>query len=440
MIKKFIRQVFRFGRKAGPKLIPKSKHGVSREQLSSGSLRVCDTLQEAGHEAYVVGGAVRDLILGVQPKDFDVATSAPPETVHKLFRRSRLIGRRFKITHVMFGSETVEVSTFRSGASEDKDEHGRVLHDNAYGTREQDAARRDFTCNALYFNAADETIVDFHGGLDDLRDKSVRIIGDPKERYREDPVRMLRAVRFAAKLGFRIEPATRAPLRSLGKLIENVPPARIFDEMLKLLLSGHAHKTLHHLRDDGLHHGVLPLLDVILEQPLGARFVNLALEDTDRRVLEGKPVSPAFLFAALFWHEVLADWRAACAKGGHPVPALHQAMDAVINAQTEKLAIPRRYTTIMKEIWILQPRFEQRSAKRPFALLAQERFRAGFDFLLLRAKSGEVSMELAEWWERFQELPHPEQVDMLLAPAPGERSTTRRRRRKKPQPDVPAAE
>ena len=438
MIKKFIRRVLRFGRKAGPKIIPKAKHGVSREQLSSGSLRVCDTLQQAGHEAYVVGGAVRDLILGVKPKDFDVATSAPPEVVHKLFRRSRLIGRRFKITHVMFGSETVEVSTFRSGDSEDKDEHGRVLRDNAYGTREQDAARRDFTANALYYDASNETIIDFHGGLADLRSKTVRIIGNPQERYREDPVRMLRAVRFAAKLGFHIDDATRAPIRSLGKLIENVPPARIFDEMLKLLLSGHAHTTLHRLHAEGLHHGVLPLLDVILEQPLGTRFVNLALKDTDRRALEGKPVSPAFLFAALFWHEVLAAWRAACAKGAHAVPALHQAMDAVLDTQTEKLAIPRRYTSIMKEIWEVQPRFEQRSGRRPFSLLAQERFRAGYDFMHLRAQSGEVPRELADWWERFQDAPHEEQLAMLVEPQAGERSGTRRRRRKKPAADSPA--
>ncbi len=433
MIKKFIRRVLGLDKKAGPKIIPKSRHGISREQISSGSLRVCDTLQAAGHEAYVVGGAVRDLILGVPPKDFDVATSAPPETVHKLFRRSRLIGRRFKIAHVMFGSETVEVSTFRSGAAEDKDEHGRVLHDNAYGTREQDAARRDFTTNALYFDASNETVVDFHGGIKDLKNKSVRIIGDSKERFREDPVRMLRAVRFAAKLGFRIEDATRAPIRSLGKLIENVPPARIFDEMLKLLLSGHAKNTLHHLREEGLHHGVLPLLDVILEQPLGMRFVNLALEDTDRRALEGKPVSPAFLFAALFWHEVLAAWRTECAKGGHPVPALHKCMDEVLDAQTEKLAIPRRFTTIMKEIWLLQPRFEQRHGKRPFATLTQERFRAAYDFMVLRAKSGEVPMELGQWWERFQSVPHVEQLEMLVEPPDSDKGGTRRRRKRKPQ-------
>lgn len=431
--------MLRFGRKPGPQIIPKSRHGIGREQLSSGSLRVCDTLQQAGHEAYVVGGAVRDLIIGVRPKDFDVATNAPPETVHKLFRRSRLIGRRFKIAHVMFGAETVEVSTFRSGDAEDKDEHGRVLRDNAYGTREQDAARRDFTTNALYYDASNETVIDFHGGMKDLTHKTVRIIGDPKERFREDPVRMLRAVRFAAKLEFKIDEDTRAPIRSLGKLIENVPPARIFDEMQKLLLSGHAKNTLHRLRDEGLHHGVLPLLDVILEQPMGVKFVNLALADTDRRALEGKPVSPAFLFAALFWHQVLAAWKKECEKGEHPVPALHKCMDEVLDAQTEKLAIPRRFTTIMKEIWLLQPRFDQRSGRRPFATLTQERFRAGFDFMLLRAQSGEIPLELGEWWERFQSVPHDEQLAMLLESEGTARDSTRRRRRRKPRAEAPLA-
>lgn len=418
------------GRKSGPRVVPKSRHGIGRDQISNGSRRTCETLQQAGHEAYVVGGAVRDLILGVNPKDFDVATSAPPEEVHRLFRRSRLIGRRFKIAHVMFGGETVEVSTFRSGDAEDKDEHGRVLRDNAYGTREQDAARRDFTCNALYYNPADETVIDFHGGLDDLRAKTVRIIGAPAERFREDPVRMLRAARFAAKLGFSIDAKTRAPIRSLAKLLKNIPPARIFDEMQKLLLSGHARGTLHMLREEGLHHGVLPLLDVIMEQPLGMKFVNLALEDTDKRVQEGKPVSPAFLFAALFWHEVLANWRAKCAKGAYPVPAMHEAMDESLDRHTELLAIPRRFTSIMKEIWLMQPRFEQRSGQRPFATLAQERFRAGYDFLVVRARAGEISDEIADWWGRFQRAAPAEQRDMLVAPAAGERSRTRRRRRK----------
>jgi poly(A) polymerase len=436
LIQKLIRRVFRLGSQA----IPKSEHGVGRERLSSGARRTCETLQQAGYQAYVVGGAVRDLLLGLQPEDFDVATNALPEDVHRLFRRSRLIGRRFKIAHVMFGDETVEVSTFRSGGAEDKDEHGRVLRDNVYGTREQDAARRDFTVNALYYDPTTEAILDFHQGLKDLRRKVVRIIGEPRMRYREDPVRMLRAARFASKLQFKIDERSRAPIAEMAELLGNVPPARLFDEMLKLLLSGHARPTIRQLRDEGLHHGLLPLLDVILEQPLGERFVNLALEQTDRRVRAGKPVSPAFLFAALLWHEVLAAWRTIREKGVNPVPALHQAMDDVLDRQTDKLAIPRRFTSIMKEIWMLQPRFEQRSGKRPFSVLVQERFRAGFDFLELRAQSGEVDQEVYEWWQRFQDAPSAEQHDMLLASTGGERSTRRRRRRKKrasvPAPDA----
>jgi poly(A) polymerase len=444
LIKKFIRRVLRLGpaKEAGSahKSIPKSQHGIGREQLSSGSRRVCETLQKAGFQAYVVGGAVRDLVIGVKPKDFDVATDASPEEVHRLFRRSRLIGRRFKIAHVMFGDETVEVSTFRSGESADTDELGRVLRDNVYGTREQDAARRDFTFNALYYDPATEAVLDFHDGMADIRNKLVRIIGDPNKRYREDPVRMLRAARFGAKLGFRIEDKTREPIKSMAELIGNVPPARVFDEMLKLLLSGHARPTLHRMRDEGLHHGLLPLLDVILEQPLGERFVNLALEQTDERVRTGKPVSPAFLFAALIWHEVLAAWKAGKDRGMSAIPALHKAMDQVIDIQTDKLAIPRRYTAIMKEVWALQPRFEQRSGKRAFNLLTQERFRAGFDFLVLRAQSGEVPMEISEWWERFQHADADEQQSMLLAPQPGESPQRRKRRRRKKRPaGAPAA-
>ena len=474
MIRKFIRRVLRLGSGTDPEIIPHREHGISRDAISYGSRKTCEVLHQAGHEAYLVGGAVRDLLLGTRPKDFDIATSALPEQVHRLFRRSRLIGRRFRLAHVMYGSETVEVSTFRAGTLAESDEpggeppvdeitrdrsdksreparsmgqrgrqrshepasavdqHGRVLRDNVYGTREQDAARRDFTVNALYFDPSNETILDFHRGMRDLKKKVVRMIGDPLTRHREDPVRMLRAVRLAAKYGFTIDPRTRAPIRALAPLIENVPPARLFDEMSKILMSGHALAGVHRLRIEGLHHGVLPMLDVILEQPLGERFVNLALEQTDERVSAGKPVSPAFLFASLLWHEVLAASRNAEKTGTRPVPALHEAMDKVLDIQTEKLAIPRRFTTMMKEIWLLQPRLEQRSGKRPFALIEQERFRAGFDFLGLRAASGEVPQELYDWWEKFQHAAPDARAAMLIAPQTGEQRTGRRRRRRKP--------
>jgi poly(A) polymerase len=454
LIKKFIRRVLRLGSGSGPRVTPKEQHGVGREAISHGARKVCEVLQSHGYEAYVVGGAVRDLLLGLKPKDFDAATDASPEEVHNLFRRSRLIGRRFKLVHVMFGEETVEVSTFRARtASETEprgrdrfnerdhvvDEHGRVVRDNIYGTREDDAIRRDFTVNALYYDPSNETILDYHNGLRDLRRKSVRVIGDARARYREDPVRMLRAARFAAKLGFTIDERTRKPISEMAHLLENVPPSRVYEEMQKLLLSGHAVTSLRQLRSEGLHHGLLPLLDVMFEQPMGERFVTLALEQTDGRVRSGKSVSPAFLFAALLWHEVLAAWKKARERGQKPIPALFQAMDSVLDIQTDKLAIPRRFTAVMKEIWASQPRFEQRSGRRPFALLMHERFRAGYDFLVLRAASGEVPQELAQWWEKFQRADEEERQSMLLAPQPSDQRRRRRRRRRgsaAPPPDA----
>ncbi len=434
MIKKFIRRVLRFGSDSGPRTVPKEQHGIGREAISQGSRKVCEVLHGHGYQAYVVGGAVRDLLLGLRPKDFDVATDAYPEEVHKAFRRSRLIGKRFRLVHVMFGEETVEVSTFRARTPAETDEHGRVLRDNIYGTREDDAIRRDFTINALYYDPASETLLDYHNGLRDLQRKSVRIIGDARARYREDPLRMLRAVRFAAKAGFTIDERTRKPIRELAHLLGNVPPSRVYEEMQKLLLSGHAATGLRELRSEALHHGLLPLLDVIFEQPMGERFVTLALEQTDSRVRSGKSVSPAFLFAALLWHEVLAAWKKAQQRGLKPIPALFEAMDAMLDIQTDKLAIPRRLTAVMKEIWALQPRFEQRSGRRPFGLLAHERFRAGFDFLVLRSGSGEAPEELAQWWEKFQQAGEAERQAMLMAPQPGERRRRRRRRRRSALP------
>ncbi len=438
MIKKLIRRVLRFANGAEPEVIPPTEHGIDRDAVSFGARKVCEVLQANGHKAYVVGGAVRDLMLGVRPKDFDVATDAHPEDVHRLMRRSRIIGRRFKLVHALFGDEVVEVSTFRAGDGTDQtDEHGRVLRDNVYGNREQDAARRDFTINALYYDPATGQVLDFHRGVRDLKGRTLRIIGDPRARFREDPVRMLRAVRLAAKLDFRIDPKTRAPIKEMAELIDHVPTARVFDEMLKLLLSGHANACLQRLRTEGLHHGLLPILDVIVEQPLGRKFVNLALDQTDRRIREDRPVSPAFLFAALLWHEVRAAWKARTDNGERPIAALHEAMDEVLDRQTDKLAIPRRLTTTMKEIWTLQPRFEQRSGRRPFALLEHPRLRAGYDFLMLRAESGEVPMELIDWWRRFMEAEPEDRADLLL-PAPAAEKKKRRRRR--PKRDGIAAE
>ena len=436
MIRKLISRVFS-GKKPQanrhePAVIPVSNHGITRDRISSGSRRVCETLQSHGHKAYVVGGAVRDLLIGAEPKDFDVATDATPEEVRRYFRRSRIIGRRFQIVHVMMGQETLEVTTFRGALAEDtkKDEHGRVLHDNVFGSQAEDAARRDFTANALYYDPATEAVLDYHHGVGDLKQKTLRMIGEPRARYREDPVRMLRAVRLAAKLGLVIDSEARKPIREMAELLENVPPARLFDEMLKLLTSGHSVKCLTQLRDEGLHHGLLPLLDVILEQPMGEKFVMLSLANTDDRVRRGKGTSPGFLFATLLWHEVLAHWEKLKAKGEPKIPALYTAMDTVLDVQGEKLAITRRIAGDIKDIWALQPRFEQRAGKRPYALLEQPRFRAGYDFLVLRAQAGEIDMEIADWWTRFQNVDGEKRAAMLLPEQAGDKK--KRRRRKKP--------
>lgn len=440
MIRKLWRRVFgKEGAKMGLRVIPVSAHGVRAQQLSPCAVKTTRTLQEAGFTAFIVGGAVRDLLLGRQPKDFDVATNATPDEVTRLFRRSRIIGRRFRIVHVMCGPETIEVTTYRANqnteeAGDDRvtDATGRIVRDNVFGSQEEDASRRDFTVNALYYNPQTEEIWDYCNGVEDVRQRTLRMIGDPETRYREDPVRMLRAVRFAAKLEFQIAPATREPVSRLAELVENVPSSRLFDEMLKLMLAGHAARSLHQLRAEGLHHGLLPLLDVVLEQPRGQKFVHSALHNTDLRIQQGKPVSPAFLFATLLWHEVLVNWEARKAAGEKPFPALQLAMDEVGDRQETRLAIPKRFSVPMREIWAMQPRFEQRSGGRPYRLLEHPRFRAAYDFLLLRAESGEIDGELAEWWTRFPHADEAERNAMLVREPAGGVGQKRRRRRRKP--------
>ena len=443
MIRKLISRVFGRkspGRAGEPAVIPHSKHGIRREAISSGSRRTVETLQEHGYKAFVVGGAVRDLLAGIKPKDFDVATDATPEQVRQCFRRSRVIGRRFQIVHVMMGQETVEVTTFRGhhgqqdGPRAQTDEQGRVLRDNVFGSQKEDAARRDFTINALYYDPVTETVIDYHHGMDDLEHKTLRMIGNPVTRYREDPVRMLRAVRLAAKLDFAIDDETRRPIGELADLIENVPPSRLFDEMLKLLFSGHSLKCLQQLRGEGLHHGLLPLLDVILEQPMGERFVTLALENTDERVREDKSVSPGFLFSTLLWHEVLKTWDKKKAAGDHSQPALFEAMDEVLDAQAGKLAITRRIAGDIKDIWAMQPRFDKRAGKAPYRVIEQPRYRAGWDFLRLRAQAGEIPMEIVDWWDDFAHAGHDEREALLRQAPPDAAPAAKKRRRKRRKP------
>jgi len=445
MIRRIISKVF--GRKrpvsgANARILARTEHGIACERIDACALKVCETLSASGHKGYVVGGAVRDLLLDKSPKDFDVATDATPEQVRKLFRRSRIIGRRFQIVHVMCGRETIEVTTFRANGqkeAEDEDErptdaHGRLLSDNVFGSMADDAARRDFTINALYYDPAREEVHDYFGGVKDCRQRVLRMIGNPETRYREDPVRMLRAARFAAKLDFRIDEATRAPVATLAPLLANIPRARIFDEALKLLLSGHALRGVHQLRAEGLHHGMLPLLDAILDDPAGERFITAALKSTDARIQADRPSSPAFLFGTLLWPQVLKRWHAIEAGGEKPQPALFQAMDDVLDAQRNQLAVPRRYDGMMKEIWALQPRFDQRGGQRPFRLMEHPRFRAAYDFLLLRCEAGEIDAELGDWWTRFQDADDDARAGMLLTDS----GPTSRRKRKRRKPADPA--
>lgn len=436
MIRKFIKQIFghhsatRSNQKC--RILPLKRHHIQRDQIDPCALSITSELQQAGYTAFVVGGAVRDLLLGLTPKDYDVATNARPEEVRSLFRRSRIIGRRFRLVHVMCGRETVEVSTFR-GHADDPDEkdtkqidqHGRLLRDNVFGSQAEDAARRDFTINALFYDPQREEIHDYQNGFQDIKDKKICIIGTPEQRYREDPVRMLRAVRFAAKLGMQIDQDTAKPISDLAPLLQNIPSARVFDEMMKLLLSGHALSCVIDLRARGLHHGLLPMLDVILEQPMGERFITHALKNTDTRIKQGKSVSPGFLFATLLWHEVLNAWNKNKKAGEKPMPALFQAMDDILHIQRKKLAIPRRFDAVIQEIWAMQPRFEARVGRKPFRLLSHPRFRAAYDFMVLRCESGELDTELANWWKDFQHAQPDEREKMLP------KSTPRPRRRRR---------
>jgi poly(A) polymerase len=421
---------------ARPVTYGKDKHAIAREHISKCARRTCEELQRAGFAAFVVGGAVRDLLLGFRPKDFDIATSATPEEVRSIFRRSRIIGRRFQIVHVLCGAETVEVSTFRAhftreANEENTDEHGRMLSDNVFGTQAEDAMRRDFTVNALFYDPVKEEVWDYVHGMKDLRAKKLVMIGDPAARYREDPVRMLRAARLAAKLGLEIDAKTREPIHGLKHLLENVPQARLFEEILKLLLSGNAVECVRVLRELELHHGLLPLLDTALEDPEAGPFAMAALRATDERLAADKPVSPAFLLAALLWGQVERNLKKFESKGQPTIPALHSAMHEALDVQRDSLAIPRRFDATMKELWLMQPRFLQRGGHRPYRLLEHPRFRAAYDFFALRAESANAPQEVARWWDRFQHASPDDREEMLVSDEAGPKKKRRRRRGKR---------
>ena len=396
----------------GPNIITRDHHGISRRDISDNALKVLYRLKDAGYQGFLVGGGVRDILLGKHPKDFDIATDAHPEQVHKLFRNSILIGRRFRLVHVRFGREIIEVATFRAShhSSENSNqakqaENGMLLRDNVYGTVDDDAMRRDFTINAMYYNINGFTIHDFAGGIEDIEKRSIRIIGDPQARYREDPVRMLRAIRFAAKLDFVIDPATAEPMHTLGHLLEPIPAARMFEEILKLLLSGNGEQTYYLLRDYDLFKFLFPATDAAIESDITEDFqvedfVILALRNSDERIAQGKSVTPAYLLAALLWHPL--QQKLAQIRNMPPIPAMHQAAQDVILQQVKHTSIPRRFSTPMKEIWDMQLRLPRRHGSRAAELVDNKRFRAAYDFILLREASGEDLENLGEWWTEYQ--------------------------------------
>ncbi|KAF1005186.1 MAG: Poly(A) polymerase I [Luteibacter sp.] len=429
-----------------PRIVPREQHSISRKNISKAALRVLYRLNEAGFDAYLVGGAVRDLLLGGHPKDFDVATNATPEQVKGLFRNCRLIGRRFRLAHVVFGPEIIEVATFR-GTGEDGeggDRHivdGRIVRDNIWGSIEEDAIRRDFRVNALYYDISDFSVRDYVGGMQDLEDRSMRLIGDPEQRYREDPVRMLRTVRLAAKLDFTIDPAASAPFASLGHLLTEASPARLFDESLKLFLAGHGLKSFKMLEACGLLKFMFPATARALERGDHAlrALVEQGLSNTDARIAAGKSVTPAFLYAVLLWGEVRDQARGWIMQGVDDNDAWQRAAVHVVGEQCQRVAIPRRFTLTMEEIWALQPRFEHIHRKRVFRLMSHPRFRAAFDFLLLRAHESPRMRELGEWWNHAQQLPPDMLAAALGGGVPVSEATVaaaaparKRRRRRKP--------
>ncbi|MCP9338432.1 polynucleotide adenylyltransferase PcnB [Stutzerimonas xanthomarina] len=441
-----------------PEILSSRQHSLHRNDLSRHAVSVVERLQHAGYEAYVVGGCVRDLLLDLEPKDYDVATSATPEQVRAEFRNARVIGRRFKLVHVHFGREIIEVATFRANHPEQDDdeanhlasrnESGRILRDNIYGTLEDDAQRRDFTINALYYDPSSERILDHTHGVHDIRNRLIRLIGDPEQRYQEDPVRMLRAVRFAAKLDFEIEKHSAEPIADLAELLNDVPSARLFDEIIKLFLSGKAERTFDLLLEYDLFAPLFPAsADALEDNPeYAGTLIRNALANTDLRIAQGKPVTPAFLFAAMLWPALPMRVAELQARGLPPIPAMQEAAHDLIWEQCQRTAIPKRFTMPMREIWDMQERLPRRQGRRADQLLENPRFRAGYDFLLLRESAGEKTDGLGDWWTEYQEASESERRNMIRglsskddgSGAPRKRRRSNRRKRG-PNESAPAS-
>jgi poly(A) polymerase len=457
-----------------PVIVARADHTVSRSQISGNALKVLYRLRDAGYQGFLVGGCVRDLLIGIQPKDFDIATDASPDEMRRLFRNCRLIGRRFRLAHVRFGPQIIEVATFRaagapmapepdldgftdedSDASLDEngdvdgnvagpadvhgrdrahDDRGRLLRDNLYGTIDQDVWRRDFTCNALYYNIEDFSIWDYVGGVEDIRARTIRLIGEPETRYREDPVRMLRAVRFEAKLDFEIHESARAPFATLAALLEHIPPARLLDEFQKLFLAGFGQRAFDLLRVHGLFEYLFPATAEHLASEgdgMALTLIRAGLADTDRRVAEGRAVTPMFLFAVLLFGPVSAAAQRRFESGVHPGVAIAEAVDEVVSGQNRRIGIPKRFSIPMRELLALQPRFHRREGRRALGFLAHPRFRAAYDFLLLRAQAGAEDPEIARWWTELQALPPEQQRERAGADGSGGQEPGPRRRRRR---------
>jgi poly(A) polymerase len=416
-----------------PVIIPRSEHGISRKNIDEPALKVLYRLHKAGYQACLVGGAVRDLLLGRQPKDFDVATDATPEEVSRLFRNCRLIGRRFRLAHIHFGRQVIEVATFRAPHGELHEEHhdesGRILRDNVYGEIHDDVWRRDFTANALYYNIADFSIIDYVGGVEDIANKRLRLIGDQETRYREDPVRMLRAIRFAAKLGFSIDESCKQAILKLGPLLGEIPAARLFEEVLKLFHSGHAEESFVTLQEYDLLKYLFPDAVRELDDSPTAEFVRLAMQSTDDRVRLDKPVTPAFLFAALLWVPVRKQAQANVDDGMPYAVALQKAATRLVANQVRHVSIPKRFTTTMRDIWALQSRFRHHHGRRAVSVYQHPKFRAAYDFLCLRANAGETSVDDCRWWTELQEKSPEQQKKILAVPRHGPRKRNPKKRK-----------
>lgn len=437
-------------------VIPRDQHTISRKDISPNALKVLYRLKDAGYEAYLVGGCIRDLLLGQIPKDFDVVTNAHPDQVRQVFKNCRLIGRRFRLAHVVFGREIIEVATFRGHhASGDEEEttpagmqsdHGQILRDNVYGTIDEDAERRDFTINALYYSVSDFAIYDFANGVEAIKARRIELIGDPETRYREDPVRMLRAIRFATKLNMDIAPATAEPIHELAVLLKNIPSARLFDESLKLLLAGKAFDNFIMMRDFGVLKQLLPQVHKVLKQDSDGKVLNLittALQDTDERVALDKPVTPAYVYAALLWYPVELRMQTLLIESGlNDIDALNIAMTEVLDDVCRQIGIPKRFTLSIRDLWSLQGRLTKRAGRRAFKLMEQPKFRGAYDFLQLRGKAeGGATAEMAFWWQRFVDADEQGREELVLGLGKEgiEKARPKRRRRapkKKTDPAV----